>query len=82
MCNFHLLFVVIFVAIIVVVNCISGRDCYVVINLVTIICLPEGGAGVVGVYFVECHFCDFTHFFIIVVVALIVVQNRLLGKDG
>ena len=64
-------------------HCLYGRDWYVVIPLGTIICLPEGGSGVGGVYFAEFPVCDFTLFFVVVVVvALIVVRNRLLGKDG
>ena len=66
------------VALIVVANHLSGRDWYVVIPLSTIICLPAGGAGVGGVYVAKFPLCDFTLFFVAVVIALIVVQNLLL----
>ena len=42
LCDFHLLLFVILIALIVVVNRLSGRDWYVVIPLSTIICLSGG----------------------------------------
>ena len=65
LCYFHLLFVAIVVTFIVVVNHPSGRDWYVITPLGTIICLQVGGAGVGGMYFAECHLCDFTLFFVV-----------------
>ena len=82
LCDFLFLFVVIVVALIVVGNCLSGRYWYVVIPLGDIICLPAGGVGVGGVYFAEFPLCDFTPFFVVIVVVLIVVGNQLSGKDG
>ena len=82
LCNFLVLFVIIVFAFIVIGNRLSGRDWYVVIPMNTIICIPSGGAGVDVVYFVERPLCDFIVFLVVVVVALIVVGNRLSGKDG
>ena len=76
LCEYLLLSVVIVVAFIVGGNCLSGRDWYVVISLGTIICLSEGGAGD-RVSFVRLY-----RLFSVVVVALIVVENRLSGKYG
>ena len=81
--NFLLLFVVVVVSVLIVVrNRLSGIDWYVVIPLGTIICLPEVGAGVGGSYFAEFPLCNFIIFFVVVVVALIVVGNCLSGRDG
>ena len=51
--DFVVLFIVVFVAVIVVGNHLLGMDWSVVIPLGTIICLPERGAGVGGVPFVR-----------------------------
>ena len=82
LCNFHLSFVNIVVALMVTGNCLSGRDWYVVIPLGTIICLPEGEAGMGGVYFAAFILCKFTVFFVVVVVKLVVFGNHLSEKDG
>ena len=43
--------------------------------------LPPGGrSGVGGVYFAECPLCDFHLLFFVIVIALIVVVNRLYGR--
>ena len=82
LCNFHLLFLVMITALIVVVNRLSGLDCYVVIPLGIIICLPAGGASVGEVYFTECHFMRVYPIFVFVILAFVAVGNRLSIKNG
>ena len=74
LCDFHLLLVAIAVALIVVANCLSGRDWYFVIPLGTIICLLAGEAGVCGVYFSECPLREFTLF-----LSLLLSRSQLSG---
>ena len=77
--DFLFLFIVV-LAHIVVGDCLSVNNWYVVISLGNIICVPTAGAGVGEVYFAEFPLSNFIVFFVIVIVALIVIGNLLLGR--